>query len=80
MVTWMRILLADDQSRIRFALRVLLERQPGLQVVGEVADAEDLLAQTETTCCDVVLLGWELPGLSAVGSLTVLRRVCPDLL
>lgn len=79
MVTWMRILLADDQARIRFALRVLLEHQPGLQVVGEAADAEDLLIQTGTTCCDVVLLGWELPGLSAVGSLTALRRMCPNL-
>ena len=29
----MRILLADDQPKVRFALRVLLERQPGLKVV-----------------------------------------------
>jgi DNA-binding NarL/FixJ family response regulator len=75
----MRILLADDQPRIRFALRVLLERQPGLKVVGEASDAEDLLAQTGMLLCDVVLLGWELPGLAAVGSVTNLRKMCPDL-
>ncbi len=75
----MRILLADDQPRVRFALRVLLERQPGLEVVGAALDADDLLAQAEATCPDLVLLGWELPGLIAVGSLSALRRICPDL-
>jgi DNA-binding NarL/FixJ family response regulator len=74
----MRILVADDQPKVRFALRVLLERQPGLKVVGEAADAGDLLAQMETACPDLVLLAWELPGL-AVDLLTALRRVCPDL-
>jgi DNA-binding NarL/FixJ family response regulator len=58
----MRILLADDQPKVRFALRVLLERQPGLKVVGEAANAENLLDQIETTCPDLVLLAWELPG------------------
>lgn len=79
MAMWMRILLADDQPRIRFALRVLLERQPGLKVVGEAVNAEDLLTQAKATCCDLVLLGWELPGLAALGSLSALRRIRPDL-
>jgi DNA-binding NarL/FixJ family response regulator len=78
-VTWMRILLADDQPRVRFALRVLLERQPGLKVVGEAIDAEDLLTQAEVTCPDLVLLGWELPGLRAANSLSALRKVGPNL-
>jgi DNA-binding NarL/FixJ family response regulator len=60
----MRILLADDQPKVRFALRVLLERQPGLKVVGEISDTDDLLAQTEADCPDVVLLSWGLPGLT----------------
>jgi DNA-binding NarL/FixJ family response regulator len=76
----MRILLADNQPRVRFALRVLLERQPGLQVVGEAVDANGLLDQTKATRPDLVLLGWELPGLVAIGSLPALRRVCSDLL
>jgi len=37
----MRILLADNQSKVRFALRALLEQQPGLTVVGEAAEAGD---------------------------------------
>jgi len=75
----MHILIADDQPKVRFALRVLLSRQPGCEVVGEAVNAEDLLAQSEAACPDLVLLGWELPGLAAIDPLTALRQVCPDL-
>lgn len=74
----MRILLADDQTKVRFALRVLLERQPGFEVVGEAVDAKGLLAQAEAGCPEVVLLDWELPGLEAGESLASLRKICPD--
>ena len=61
----MRILLADDQPKVRFALRALLEQQPGLKVVGEAVNADDLVTQTQESCPDVLLLDWELPGLAA---------------
>ena len=76
----MRILLADDQPKVRFALRVLLERQGDLEIVGEAVDVEDLLARAEAVGPELVLLGWELPGLAANDSLTALRKVCPDLI
>lgn len=76
----MRILLADDQPQVRFALRVLLERQPGLTVVGEAADAETLLSQAGAVCPDLVLLGWELPGPAMNGLLLALRETCPKVL
>jgi DNA-binding NarL/FixJ family response regulator len=71
---YMHILIADDQPKVRFALRVLLGRQPGCKVMGEAVNAEDLLAQSKTACPDLVLLGWELPGLAAIDPLTALRR------
>ncbi len=81
----MEILLADNQPKVRLGLRVLLERQPGLKVIGEVTNAEDLLAQVEAKCPDLVLLGWELSA--GAGSnpsassgqrlLSALRRACP---
>jgi DNA-binding NarL/FixJ family response regulator len=75
----MRILLADGQPRVRFALRVLLERQPGWQVMGEAADVRSLLAQMDTACPDLVLLDWGLPGRAVADLLPALRRACPDL-
>jgi len=75
----MRVLLADDQSKVRSALRLLLEQQPGLSVVSEAVEAEDLLAQVEASQPDLVLLDWELPGLRADDRLSALRRLCPRL-
>jgi DNA-binding NarL/FixJ family response regulator len=75
-----RILLADSQSKVRYALRVLLERQAGIHVVGEAIDAGALLDMAEADCPDVVLLAWELPGMPAAQLIATLRGMCPDLI
>jgi DNA-binding NarL/FixJ family response regulator len=75
----MRILLADDQARVRFALRVLLEHQPGLAVVGEATSGRDLVDQINATRPDALLLDWELPGLAAMRAVPSLRRAYPCL-
>jgi DNA-binding NarL/FixJ family response regulator len=78
-VKQMRVLLADDQTKVRSALRLLLEQEPEMSVVGEAADAEDLLAQAEATQPDLVLLDWELPSLRTDDWLSILRTLCPHL-
>jgi DNA-binding NarL/FixJ family response regulator len=73
----MRLLLADDRPKIRFALHALLRQQAGLEVVGEAANAAELLSLAEETTPDVVLLGWGLRGLPAAELLPALRSLCP---
>jgi DNA-binding NarL/FixJ family response regulator len=75
----MRIVLADDQKKVRFALRVLLEQQPGMAVVGEAADDQALLDCIETTSPDVVLVDWRLPGLTGGQLLASLHGLDPEL-
>jgi two-component system response regulator NreC len=75
----MRILLADDEFNVRYGLRVLLEERPELEVVGEAADADELLAQLGAACPDLVLLSWGLPGRQGADLLPALRRICYDL-
>jgi DNA-binding NarL/FixJ family response regulator len=60
-------------------LRLLLEQEPGMSVVGEAVEAGDLLAQVEATQPNLVLLDWELPGLRTDDWLSTLRRLCPRL-
>ena len=76
----MRVLLADDQAHIRSSLQMLLKREQGVAVVGEVSEARELLTQIGMTHPDLVLLDWELPGLPAIGSLPGLHGVCPNML
>lgn len=73
----MRVLLADDQWQVRSAIRLLLEQEPGFQVVGEAADATGLLLATTEKAPSLVLLDWELPGLPAGQLLRLLRYERP---
>jgi DNA-binding NarL/FixJ family response regulator len=73
----MLILLADGQPKVRFGLRVLLERQSGFTIVEEADNAEDLLSKAQITHPDLILLGWELPGLDTDETLFALRQACP---
>lgn len=73
----MRIFIADAQTRVRFAVRVLLQQQPGLEVVGEAGDLEELLAQAQAAGPHVLLLDWRLAGPDPAGVLAELWRLCP---
>jgi DNA-binding NarL/FixJ family response regulator len=75
----MRVLLADDQVKVRFALRVLLQRQPDVTVVGEASNARELIDQIAATHPDALLLEWELPGLAATRALEALLKSFPGL-
>jgi DNA-binding NarL/FixJ family response regulator len=75
----MRILLADNQPRVRFALRALLAQRAGFEIVGEAVDAGELLAQAGTTHPDLIILDLDLEGLPAHDILPSLRMLCPDL-
>ena len=74
----MRVLLADSRSRVRSALRALLELEAGCEIVGESTDAGDLLARTAAACPDLVLLDWGLQGQATVELLRTLRDRFPN--
>jgi DNA-binding NarL/FixJ family response regulator len=73
------LLIADGQSHVRSALRLLLEQEPGMVVVEEAADATGLLLSLEKEPVDVVLLDWDLPGLPIRHLLRLLRLERPSL-
>jgi len=75
----MRVLLADKQPKVRFALHTLLKQQPDVTVLGEALDTASLLDQVERCRPDLVLLDWSLPGHNAAEFLVRLRRNHPNL-
>jgi DNA-binding NarL/FixJ family response regulator len=75
----MRVLLTGDCMRGYSMLKWLLAHDPELCVVGEVTEAEDLLAQVEQTRPNLVLLNWEMPGLRVADLLVALRAICSPL-
>ena len=77
-MTCVRVLVADSLSKVRYALGVLLRQRPGLEIVGEASDADDLLVKAGATVPDVVLLDWKLRGMPADEMLREVRSCCPD--
>lgn len=69
----LRILIAGGRSLNRSALRFLLQKASGFEVVGEAADSEELLAEVQAKYPNVVLLEWELPGQPGLALLPGLR-------
>ena len=61
-----RILLADDHTVMRSGLRLLLERQPGFQVVGEAADGRETVEMSDALKPDVVVLDIAMPNLNGI--------------
>ena len=63
-----RVLLADDQALIRTSLRVLIEPEPDLEVVGEAATGEEAVRLARSTRADVVLMASRMPGMDALAA------------
>jgi len=58
----LRILLVDDHEVVRVGLRALIERQPGMAIVGEAGTVREAVSQAKQLAPDVVVLDIRLPG------------------
>ena len=70
-----RVLVVDDHQLVRMGLRVLVDREDDMRVVGEADNGQHALAQLRRSPADVLLLDIRMPGLDG---LEVLRRLHGD--
>jgi two-component system, NarL family, response regulator NreC len=61
-----RILLADDHQLMRSGLRLVIERQPDLTVVGEAADGREAVALAKSLRPDVAVMDISMPNLNGI--------------
>jgi len=63
-----RVLIADDQALARTGLRMVLEEEPGIEVVGEAADGHQAIHSAGRLKPDVVLMDVRMPELDGIAA------------
>lgn len=76
--TPIRIVIVDDHGMVRFGLRGYLETMPGLEVVGEAASGEEVVALLSTLEADIVLMDLVLPGMSGADATRIIGERHPN--
>jgi DNA-binding NarL/FixJ family response regulator len=61
-----RVVVADDQEIVRTGLRMILDAQPGVSVVGEAGDGQDAIDKARRLRPDVCLLDIRMPGIDGI--------------
>ncbi|MER8045136.1 response regulator transcription factor [Streptomyces sp. NPDC094032] len=74
----MRIVLADDERMVRTALRVILDAEPGLKVVGEAATGAEAVSVVRELRPDVVLMDVRMPEIDGIQATRQILATLPD--
>jgi DNA-binding NarL/FixJ family response regulator len=77
MVNRIRLLVVDDEARVRQGLRMRLASEPDLEVVGEAADGAEALHLAMELRPDIVVIDLMMPGLAGVEAIRLLRAAVP---
>lgn len=76
-MTKIRIFIADDHAVLRAGLRLLLQTQDDMEVVGEAGDFAETLAQLQTVQPDIITLDLSMPGGLGLKALEKIRDTAP---
>ncbi len=74
-----RILIADDHPVFRFGLRVLLQGEPDMEVVGEATTGQEAVDMARELQPTVVLMDLNMPEFNGIQATRVIRSVNPDI-
>ncbi|HEX6229507.1 MAG TPA: response regulator transcription factor [Solirubrobacterales bacterium] len=72
------IVLADDHTVVRKALRVLLEEEPDFEVVAEAGDADGAIRYTRGHKPTVLILDLNMPGRASLQAIPELQEASPE--
>lgn len=74
-----KIVIAEDHQTVREGIRLLIEAQPDLEVIGEAGDGEDAIALVKQLLPDLLLMDISMPRMNGLQATKKLRAMLPDL-
>ena len=73
-----RVLIAEDHGTVREGLRLLFDKEPDLEVVGEAADGREAVRLAKELLPDVVVMDVSMPGWDGLQATRALGETCPE--
>lgn len=73
------VFIADDHPILRIGLSMYLESKSNIKIIGEADNGFDAVNAINANTPDVVLMDVDMPGLSGIEAIRVLRKTLPDL-
>jgi two-component system, NarL family, response regulator NreC len=75
----LHILIVEDHLTVREGVKLLINAQPDMQVVGEAGDGEIAIAQADKLKPDVIVMDISMPNVNGLKATKRLRRIDPDI-
>jgi len=72
------VLLADDHAVLRDGLRVMLEAETDIEVIGDAADGREAVQRAAQLCPDVVVMDIAMPELNGIEAAREIGSLCPS--
>jgi DNA-binding NarL/FixJ family response regulator len=72
-----RIILADDHTLVRQGIKKILDENPGLEVIEEVADGQEAVNLLKKSQPDLVILDIQMPSMNGLEAAKMIRERCP---
>lgn len=74
----LRVLIVDDHELTRFSLKLALQRQAGIELVGLASNGREAIELTERYCPDVIVLDLQMPVLDGLSASMQIKSAHPN--
>jgi DNA-binding NarL/FixJ family response regulator len=78
MATKLRIMLAEDHAVVREGLKALVAAQADMNVIGDVSNGQDAVAQAKELKPDVIVIDISMPKMNGFEATERIKRACPQ--
>jgi two-component system response regulator NreC len=75
----LRILLAEDHETVRAGLRLLINEQPDMEVVGEASNGRVAVERARELQPDVLVMDISMPDMNGLKATAKLQKICPHI-